>query len=89
MVYHRYRDCLCCIATGFFLLDLVAIAMLFSPILRKNAENKSYICRKTIYLAWQNTSIKIKTGQISTGKNLLSMPYLVKFATCKERFQER
>ncbi len=24
---------------GFFLLDLVAIAMLFSPILRKNAEN--------------------------------------------------
>ena len=47
MVYHRYRDCSCCIATGFFLLDLVAIAMLFSPILRKNAENNPNNLRKT------------------------------------------
>lgn len=32
---------------GFFLLDLVAIAMLFSPILRKNAENNANNLRKT------------------------------------------
>lgn len=47
MVYHRYRDCSCCIATGFFLLDLVAIAMLFSPILRIFAENNTNNLRKT------------------------------------------